>query len=125
MEKSLAIKFVNGHLGHELLKHSNTSFSNINGAKSVWWLEPKIKRFKNELHLLLAKDRGLIWLRIKANTFPNLKEKFRYRPKKECVSLEISSSIDSTCYMHDIRSEYDFHPHIACEWDDVKVLESV
>ncbi len=119
-KKALAIKKVNEHLGYKLLESSNTSFSSINNAKLVWWLDISPKKFKKELHLLLARDmdQGLIWLRIKANTFPIPEEKFSYRADNGYISLEISCN-NAGQYLHDVRSGgmgYDFSSHVEYEW---------
>ncbi len=117
-KKALAIEKVNGHIGYKLLKSFNTSFSSVNNAKLVWWLVISPKKFQKELHLLLALDQGLIWLRIKANTFPIPEEKFSYRSDNGYISLEISCN-NTDRYLHDIRSGgtgYDFSSHVDYEW---------
>ena len=117
-KKALAIGKVNEHLGYNLLESSNTSFSSINIARPVWWLDINLKKFKSDLHLLLVKPSGLIWLRIKANTFPIPEEKFRYRSDKGCISLEISCN-KADRYLLDIVSGgtgYDFSSHVEYEW---------
>lgn len=122
MDRSDAIRKVNAHLGERLLKgsgrNSNTHFSNINkSAKQVWWFNIPPQRFENELHILLAKKQGLIWLRIKAGTIPHPESVFRVRPDKGSIHLEMPVSGDR--YLRDImdRTGYDFRPHIAYEWD--------
>ena len=117
-KRTWAIEKVNEHLGYKLLESSNTSFSSINKRKPVWWFDINPKKFEKELHLLLALDRGLIWLRIKANTFPIPEEKFHYRSDKGSMSLEISCN-KADRYLHDIRSGgtgYDFSSHVEYEW---------
>ena len=79
-------------------------------------------KFKSDLHLLLAKegDGGLIWLRIKGNTFPDVSKVFRVRQDsshKGWIDWEISSRPPK--YMTDVKSggtEYDFTKHIEHEW---------
>lgn len=115
---------VNSHLGYRALTDRNTSFSNINKAKPVWWFTIKPNKFRSDLHLLLAKDNdaGLIWLKIKANTFPDLENVFRIRHDKHyygCIDFEIP--ISGPSYMRDIKgggSGYDFKPHIQREWNE-------
>ncbi len=127
MKKTYAIGKVNAHLGEPLLKgygrNSNTCLSNINTRKQVWWFTISPQKFKNELHLLCAKNPGLIWLRIDANTFPNPTDMFSPRSDGD-VDVEICCDVSYLCYMHDIRSirirgiGYDFRPHIEYEWDE-------
>ena len=113
MNKSQAIRTVNFHLGDSVLTHSNTVFANVNKGKPVWWFNITPHRFGSELHLLLAKNREVIWLSIEANAFPDLGSVFRIRPDRGSVDLEISASGNS--YMRDIKSGgtgYDFMPHV-------------
>ena len=118
MDPGAAMEKVNGHLGRRLLNRRNTHFSNVNTSKPVWWLNVPLRKFKDELHLLLAKGNGgLIWLRIKGNTFPSPKDVFRYWEDKGAIDLEISTMPQD--YMTDVKSggtEYNFTKHIEYEW---------
>ena len=119
MNKSTAMRIVNEHIGGRALNHSNTSFSNINTHHPVWWLNIRPHRFKNELHILLAKNPGLIWLRLDANAIPNPESVFRVRADKGLIDLEIA--VSGNLYLKDVKSGgvgYDFRPHVAYEWDD-------
>lgn len=119
MNKSTAIRIVNKHVGEGLLNNFNTHFSNINkSAKKVWWFNIPPQKFENDLHILLAKNPGLIWLRIKAGAIPHPESVFRVRPDKGSIHLEIPVSGDR--YLQDImdRTGYDFRPHIEYEWDE-------
>lgn len=109
---------VNAHLGYNELTARNTSFSNVNTGKPVWWLNINPQKFSSELHILLAKNPGLIWLKIKADTFPNLENVFRIRNDNGYIDLEIP--IGGNQYMRDTKSGgtgYDFKPHIQREWN--------
>lgn len=102
------------------MNNSNTSFSNVNATKSVWWLNIRPEKFTNDLHILLAKriDNGLIWLRITANSVPYPEKVFRIRDTG-AVDLEISC--DDNRYLTDIKSGgmgYNFRRHIEHEWDE-------
>ena len=117
MEKASAINRVNAYLGYALLNDGNTLFSNVNAAKPVWWFNIDPRKFKNELHLLCARNAGLIWLTIEANRFPNLEKAFRRRPDNGKIDFETSCGTDQ--YMHDVKnggSGYDFRPHVQQEW---------
>jgi len=52
------------------LNVSNTIYSNINKAKSVWWFEPENSRFKNSINLVLNdhKNKKLYYFLIKSGT---------------------------------------------------------
>ena len=119
MNKSDAMQMVNDHIGGRALKGSNTSFSNINTRHPVWWLNISPHRFKSELHILLAKNPGLIWLRLDANAIPNPESVFRVRSDNGLIDIEIA--VGGNRYLMDVkggRTGYDFRPHIAYEWDD-------
>ena len=115
---------VNDHLARRELTAQNSSFSNVNKKKPVWWFTITPNKFRSDLHLLLAKDNdaGLIWLKIKANTFPNLEDVFRIRDDKHyygCIDFEIP--ISGPSYMRDVKSRgtgYNFRQHIQREWDE-------
>ena len=119
MNKSDAMQMVNEHIGGRALKGSNTSFSNINARHPVWWLNINPQRFKNELHILLAKKAGLIWLRLDAGAIANPEGVFRTRSDNGLIDIEIA--VDGNRYLRDVkggRTGYDFRPHVAYEWDD-------
>ena len=102
----------------DVLTSYNTSFASVNRSKSVWWLNISTRKFNSELHILLAKNPGLIWLRIGAKTFACLEGVFRIRPDKNAVDLEIASA--GSQYMRDTKSGgvgYNFRPHIEREWN--------
>ena len=120
MNNSQAMRMVNSHLGYPEITNHNTSFSNINKAKHVWWININPQKFSSELHILLAKNPGLIWLKIKANTFSDLESVFRARDDNGYIDLEIS--VSGYQYLRDIKSGgagYDFKPHIEKDWSEV------
>lgn len=121
MNKKEAIKTVNNYLEIQSLNNQNTHFSNIvtsdSNEKEVWWFNIPQKKFYLDLHLLLNKPEGLIWLKILENTFKNLGNFFLIRTDNEMVDLEISSK--NTNYMVDIKSggtEYNFKKHVEHEF---------
>ena len=119
MHKYQAMRIVNDFNAFDSLTISNTHFANDNAGKTVWWLNIPPQRFKQDLHVLLAKDQGSIWLRIESNTFPNPERVFKMRPDKGVIDLEISSNVDDR-YLQDIKSGgtfYDFRRHVEHEWD--------
>ena len=122
MNKASAMRRVNGHLGHELLRNANTRFSSINDTRSrpvpVWWFTLAPDLLMRELHLLLAKDPGLIWLMIDANTFVTPDSLFKKRVNGK-IDLEICCEVEDRRYLRDIRSGgagYNFLPHLKHEF---------
>ncbi len=119
MTKSEAIEIVNNHLKELSLNNSNTHIAKINDAKNVWWLNIPPKRFSNDLHLLLKKTGGFLWLKIDANTFIRPQDIFRLRLDVDKIDLEISSD-NRRNYMVDIKSggtKYNFDSHIKYEFN--------
>ena len=116
------MRTVNDLNGYEMLGKSNTNCAKINAGKPVWWLDIPLERFERDLHLLLIKERGFIWLWIKAHAIPEPTQQFLIRRDKGKVKarLEISTVINNR-YLHDVKNRrirYDFRPHVAHEWDD-------
>ncbi len=109
---------VNDLNGCQMLRKSNTNCAKMNSGARVWWLDVPLERFKRDLHLLLIKERGFIWLWIKARSISEPTQQFRVVLKKgkDNARLEISNDINKR-YLHD-RRRYDFRPHVAGEWDD-------
>jgi len=117
-DKRSAMERINATLGQRLLHPGNTHFSNVNAGKPVWWFNVDPRKFRNDLHLLCANGRGLIWLRIEADTVRHPERTFRYRSDKDVVDFEICCDRGSQ-YMRDVKSGgngYDFRPHVRREW---------
>lgn len=120
MTKSEAIKTVNSYLGRPALDNRNTRFSKVNSSKDVWWLNIPINKFSSDVHLVLAKSQGFIWIKIPTGSFPNLSSfsKFKIREDIGAVDLEISCD-KKYKYLCDIKSggsEFDFEPLIEFEF---------
>lgn len=90
MKKFEAINYINKQLGEDLLKNPNTNFSNINSKRSVWWMNIKLERLKEDFNILLVGENELHWLKIPANSFePSID--FRIWQEKKAIDLYISS----------------------------------
>ncbi|MCY4474582.1 MAG: hypothetical protein OXC83_04010 [Chloroflexi bacterium] len=119
LHKYQATQKVTDFLDTSSLTNANTHYANINKSKDVWWLNIAPRKFEQDLHILLVKTNGFIWLRIKANSIRNPLQVFRMRTDKGMFDLEISSNIYDR-YLRDIKSggtRYDFRRHIEHEWD--------
>ncbi|CAC9949934.1 hypothetical protein [uncultured Gammaproteobacteria bacterium] len=119
MTKQKAIEIVNNHLQEQSLNEENTNISKINDTRDVWWFTIPPERFSNDLHLLLKKTNGLIWLKISANTI-RPQDVFRLRADADKIDLEISSDNGLNNYMVDIKSGgigYNFKQHIEHEFN--------
>ena len=114
MKKFQAINYLNKQLGKEVLKNSNTNFSNINSRRSVWWMNIKLERLKEDFNILLVGENELIWLKIPANSFDPYRD-FRIWEEKNAADLYISSD-RSYRYLKDISSGargVDFRPFLV------------
>ncbi len=120
MTKQKAIEIVNNHLQEQSLNEENTNISKINDTRDVWWFTIPPERFSNDLHLLLKKTNGLIWLKISANTI-RPQDVFRLRADVDKIDLEISSDNGLNNYMVDIKKSdgigYNFKQHIEHEFN--------
>ena len=101
--KKGAIEIVNTALGSSKLSKSNTRFSNLNKAKPIWWFDIPPAKFKDDLHLILAKNKGFIWIKIPKGVIVDLSEVFRIRDDNGFVELKISSE-PGVYYLRDIAS---------------------
>lgn len=88
---------------HANLNNKNTSFSNINSGKNVWWLNIQTDKFKGNVHLLLKDDSRVIWIYLPKGFISSINSCFKIRPDKEVIDLEISSDKDYM-YLKDIKS---------------------
>ena len=92
MRKQQAIEKANEYIGQRILDGRNTSFSNVNVSKPVWWLNINPDRFKRDLHLLLTDDSrdSLTWLTIEPNSISSPENTFRILGDNGAVDLAIS-----------------------------------
>ena len=114
MKKPSALHLVNSKFSSAHLNHRNTSFSNLIGGELRWWMNIKLHRFKEIINILLVDKQEILWLQIPANTFTNLKSKFRIWEDKNAVDIHISAD-RSNHYMMDMASgggQVDFKPFI-------------
>jgi hypothetical protein len=105
MTKQKAIEIVNKHLQEQSLNEEYTNISQINHTRDIWWFTIPPERFSNDLHLLLKKTNGLIWLKISANTFIKPQDIFKLRTNvgktdADKIDLEISSDNGLNNYIH-------------------------
>lgn len=92
----------------------NTSFSNINKSKNVWWFNVQVKKFTEDVHLLLNTESNVIWITLPKGFVSNLYSTFKVREDKDAVDLEISADKHFR-YLHDVKSGgtgFDFSPYV-------------
>lgn len=100
--KGNAIHLINASIGQNVLSNSNTNFANINKAIPIWWFDVNQNRFLEDLHLILAKNEGFIWLKIPKGTVKDPKKIFYIRADNGLVQLKISSERQN--YLKDVSS---------------------
>lgn len=126
MRKFDAINYCNRQLGKEVLKNSNTNFSNINSRRAVWWMNIKLDRLKTDFNILLVGEVEIFWLKIPANSFDPYRD-FRIWEEKNAIDLYISSDRNDH-YFRDISSGargVDFKPFIEQKFSIPEEIQSV
>ncbi|QAA80870.1 hypothetical protein EI546_03610 [Aequorivita sp. H23M31] len=113
-----AMEIVNSFLGKIELNNSNTNYSSINTTVPVWWFDINRTRFLDDLHLILAKDHGFVWLKIPKGTIEDPSRIFYIRPDNGLVQLKISS-VDGSDYLRDVSSgigDFRFSKYVEMEF---------
>jgi hypothetical protein len=90
------------------LSSNNTSYSNINKSKNVWWLNIATSKFKEPVNLLLKTEDGVFWI--------NLPIGFVTSEDKDVVDLEINAG--SNNFLFDLKSGgtgFDFNTFVKEE----------
>lgn len=115
--KREAIDVVNMFVGRNQLSNSNTNFSSLNKAKPVWWFDINAARFSKDLHLILAKQKGFIWIIIPKSVVINPSKTFYIRKDNGLVQLVISAESGFN-YLRDTKGSYfNFEHYIEKEFD--------
>ena len=100
--KSEIIQYINKTYG-VYLSSVNTSFSNINVAKSVWWTNVPLHKFNDTYHLLFNDSKEISWIVLPKNFVSSLSGKFRIREDRNSVDIEVWAQKDER-YMTDVKS---------------------
>ena len=111
--KSEIISYLNNNHGTQL-STTNTSFSNVNVAKKVWWTNIPLHKFNNTYHLLFNNTNEVIWIVLPKNFVTSLSAKFRIRHDRDAVDIEVWAEKDER-YMTDVKSGgkgFNFKPFI-------------
>lgn len=114
MNKKDLINFINNEYSANL-NNINTSYSNINAAKNVWWLNISTNKFINTVNILLCSDNSVYWISIPPNQMLKLDSNFKIRLDKDVVDLEISADKNFK-FLIDIKSggtEFNFKNYIV------------
>jgi hypothetical protein len=101
MKKKELIEYLNKEY-NAALTNSNTSFSNINKSKNVWWFNVPVSKFKSEVNLLLKIEAGVFWIVLSVGFVESIEETFRIREDKNAVDLEINAG--SNNFLCDVKS---------------------
>lgn len=118
-KKKQAIEIVNAVLKRNELSKANTRFSNLNKAKPIWWFDIPQTKFTEDLHLLLAKEGGFIWIKIPKGFVTDVSKIFRIRDDNGLVEIKISSE-PGVYYLRDIASGasgFNFEQYIQKEFN--------
>lgn len=113
MTKSQHISYVNQNYGGSL-NNFNTAYASINKSKEVWWLNIPVEKFSETVHILLNAGSRIHWIELPNGFVSSVSQKFKIRPDKNVVDLEISAD-RSYLYMKDVKSggtNFNFSPYI-------------
>ena len=100
--KKEIIEFINAQ-SNNALNTLNTSYSNINVSKDVWWFNVATHKFESDVNLLLKAEDKVIWVYLPKGFVNNLGSVFKIRSDKNAVDLEISSN-KRYMYLKDVKS---------------------
>ena len=117
-DKIPIIEYLRSNFPGSSLNNSNTSFSNINKRKQVWWFNIAVQKFDKEVNLLLQGQEKVIWIQLPVRFVPHLESNFKIRQDKDAVDLEISAD-RSYLYLKDVKSGgtyFDFKPYVKEEF---------
>ena len=95
------------------LSNINTSYSNINKSKNVWWFNIATSKFKAPVNLLLKTEDGVFWINLPIGFVSSIKKTFKIREDKDVVDLEINAG--SNNFLCDVKSggtEFNFNAFI-------------
>lgn len=84
------------------LSSNNTSYSNINKSKNVWWLNIATSKFKAPVNLLLKTEDGVFWINLPIGFVTSIKKTFKIREDKDVIDLEINAG--SHNFLCDVKS---------------------
>lgn len=83
------------------LNSSNTSYSQINKSKEIWWFNIHVSKFIDDVHLLLNTPEKAIWIKLPKGFTDYVP--FKIREDKNAVDLEISADRNFK-YLKDVKS---------------------
>lgn len=100
-EKKELIKHINQNY-NATLNASNTSYSNINKSKNVWWFNVPVNRFTEVVHLLLNAKEYVLWVVLPKGFDESTLFRIR-KDKGDVADLEISADKNFK-YLQDVKS---------------------
>lgn len=100
MKKKELIDYINQNY-QVTLDVSNTSYSNINKSKNVWWFNVPVNKFTEDVHLLLNTQEYALWVVLPKGFAEGTP--FRIREDITAVDLEISAD-KNNMYLQDVKS---------------------
>ncbi|WP_240042701.1 McrB family protein [Maribacter aurantiacus] len=96
------------------MSNGNTSYAMANTNNGLWWLNIDLKKFKSVVNIILQTKNEAFWLQLNPGFVEDLATKFRIRPDRNAIDLEIVSTAGDD-YMHDTKnggSGFNFNPYI-------------
>jgi hypothetical protein len=94
---------VNTFKNESFLNLSNTSFSNINKGKAVFWFNINPSKFEKDHNILCVDKKEIILIHIPKLILESLTDKFKRRSDNGLIDIEIPIK-GETDYLKDIKS---------------------
>lgn len=93
INKREAIEMINRYTDKRL-NSMDVIFSNKNETTGQWWFEPKPKKLKKILYILLndQRENNLYLFKIPKGTYPSPEKIFSYREEKESCTIKIDGN---------------------------------
>lgn len=103
MNKKECIQYVNTFKNESFLNLSNTSFSNINKGKAVFWFNINPSKFEKDHNILCLDKKEIILIHLPKLILESLTGKFKRRSDNGLIDIEIPIK-GETNYLKDIKS---------------------
>lgn len=113
MSKNRLMGLINSNY-NACLNNNNTSFSNINKSKEVWWFNVPLPKFLDDVHLLLNTRDFAYWIYLPKGFADKIEMPFKVREDRGAIDLEISADRGFK-YLKDVKSGgkgFDFEPYV-------------
>lgn len=110
MNKKECIQYVNSFKSDSFLNLSNTSFSNINKGKAVFWFNINPTKFEKDHNILCLDKKEVVLIHLPRTKINSLIDMFKRRSDNGLIDIEIPIKGEFD-YLKDIKSEIDLRSY--------------